>query len=1281
LKFSSLALVAAMMMARMLPAAYFEPNHGQSQTGDPYLARTSGGMASIGPSSLRLHSLAGPDVEVSLEHADAHAPAFGLDPLPGVSHYALKPNPSDWIYGVPHFAGVRFERIYPGVDLRYHFSGSRIEFDFELANAASLGRIRLRFSEGVRVTEAGDLRVGIGAIHRPIAWQTIAGKRRNVDVFWRLAGGDGAGFRMGPHDPAAPVTIDPVVGFATYLGGSSAESDTRMIVDSTGNIYMAGTTYSTDFPASEPPGSVLNAPAGLREATVYVTRLAPDASTIAWSFYIGGSAWQRCAGLAQDSLGNIFLLTTTASANFPVTTGAWKKSIDSTFIDEAVVKLDAQSGHIAASTYVGLQANAGVLNTVPFAVDYAGGVYVSGLTGSAFQPTAGAWITKSNGVPGIYENFGIVRLSASLTSAVYATYIEMGVPNLLQTDLQGNLILTGSSAGSSFTPFNPIPGFSQTSGGIFAAKLNAFGSALIYASLIDGGGYDSETTDLQVDRQGNAWIAGHTAGTAFPQVNPLVLDPVPSNYPSADQTNGSPFFVEIPPTGGALVRSTLFFGPGYTTSQGQLPTSAVKLAFPSGRLCLSGTGVSSETTGALGGSSYSSTGPNPVYGTWSLNCVDEAGSQLAIRTVLPPTSGSYASMQATPDGALLFAGMAYSGFATTPGIVQAGFAGDLSPDALGALNGGDAFLLRVSLGNPVPHLTSVYPDSIFRGSANQSPNNGAYSFTLNGTGLAYGTQMTWNGQPVASTFNSPTQITVTGVTETQLQAGANQIGASLAGPGGGVSNMVTVNVYNPAPSSITISPSLLATGSPEKKIAIFGYGISPSSVLTWNGSVRSATYVAPTPPATNGYLEFLIEPAEMTQPAVIAVTLTNVGPGGGASAPARFVIQPSSGAGAPGITGPGNYAFDESTPPPGTVTLSGYGFTSASTVTWDGAAIPASFVSTNTLAITPPDGALATLGSHDLVAANGSLASGIYRFAVVRSLGNLAKTAYDPQKNLLYVLSAPQVIPLTPVTYDLAIYDARNGHKTGGMTGVITQLNALAVSDDGAYLYMAGGATAEEIKRYNAAAGSIDLDWQIQIPAAFLDPNITSLVTISGSPQSVIALVQSEYNAVSQQTVIFDNDQPRAGANSIYLNCCYNGFPFATSNRLFFASTWPCLQWRDFDAGGFEGSGSGQCGTNPPELQSSNGFFWLTDGTRTLNVATPPGLPGAPWAIDNENRVVWGGVSSANSPILEVQVNLDTLQEQMRGSLTLPYASGSPQIILARDGTPRLLTSSSLIAP
>ena len=533
----------------------------------------------------------------------------------------------------------------------------------------------------------------------------------------------------------------------------------------------------------------------------------------------------------------------------------------------------------------------------------------------------------------------------------------------------------------------------------------------------------------------------------------------------------------------------------------------------------------------------------------------------------------------------------------------------------------DAFLMRVSLPNPSPQISSVFPDSILLdASNNQSSSVAGWNFSLTGQGFAYGTQVAWNGQPVTSVFNSSNQLSAGVVLQALVQAGANTIGASLPGPGGGVSSPVTVTGYNPAPE-ISISPASVNAGAAETKVIVSGSGLSAASVLTWNGSVRPATFVPGATPQAGGHLSLLIEPPELAQPSTSTITVTNPGPGGGLSLPVSFVVQATSGAGVSSVSGPGFIEIDDSTTASSAISLSGSGFTTSSVAFWDGAAVPSALVSSTQLAITPPAGALSVVGHHSVQVSNGTLASPALPLLVIRTLPLTSFQVYDSVHQLVYMLVAPQT---NGGGSDLAIYDAVTGEKTGGTANIISTPQAMAVSDDGSYLYIAGGVSNLEISRFNAAQGAVDLDWQVFTPATFYGAAIAGLATITGAPESLAVLVNDTNANTGAILFVYDRDRPRALTGSSFLGNLYLPSMFASSSRVFINGvvSFPCLEWWNFDAAGVE-SASAQCGMNPPELTGSHGFQWLTDGNRTTTVSAPAGAGGLTlsWQVDPVRRL------------------------------------------------------------
>ena len=186
--------------------------------------------------------------------------------------------------------------------------------------------------------------------------------------------------------------------YSTYLGGSSFEGGGlagvgEIAVDSAGAAYVTGETFSTDFPTT----------AGAFDTTfngvddVYVTKLDPTGSSLAYSTYLGGSSVDTGNGIAVDPQGTAYVTGRTASTNFPTTTGAFDTSWNGGFDDAFVTKLNPAGSSLDYSTYLGGSTRSDEFG-LGIAVDSQGAGYVTGVTGSAdFPTTAGAFDTSFNG--------------------------------------------------------------------------------------------------------------------------------------------------------------------------------------------------------------------------------------------------------------------------------------------------------------------------------------------------------------------------------------------------------------------------------------------------------------------------------------------------------------------------------------------------------------------------------------------------------------------------------------------------------------------------------------------------------------------------------------------------------------------------------------------------------------------------------------------------------------------------------------------------------------------
>jgi len=242
--------------------------------------------------------------------------------LPGVTHYLLGRDTTRWRTAVPRYGRLRCEDVRPGVALEFHGDGRRLEYDLVLAAGVSPEDVRLCIegSAPVRPLPDGELEIPAGGVtlvqEAPIAWHDDDPARTELTVEYVLHADGTIGFAVEGRDPTRPLRIDPVIAYATYLGGTGADAVLDLARDTQGNLYLVGYTSSANFPLRNPFQPAVN---GLYD--MFVTKLDPTGTTLIWSTVIGGSGGYGVDewALAVDvgSQGRPAVLGLTENADFP----------------------------------------------------------------------------------------------------------------------------------------------------------------------------------------------------------------------------------------------------------------------------------------------------------------------------------------------------------------------------------------------------------------------------------------------------------------------------------------------------------------------------------------------------------------------------------------------------------------------------------------------------------------------------------------------------------------------------------------------------------------------------------------------------------------------------------------------------------------------------------------------------------------------------------------------------------------------------------------------------
>jgi hypothetical protein len=272
---------------------------------------------------------------------NAKARVVALDELPGRGNYFIGNDPKKWRTNVPSYARVKYEGVYPGVDLIYYGNRRQLEYDFVVAPGADPNQIKLSFAgaEGMRVdTASGDLVLKVGdgevrfrkpAVYQPAVAAVYDRRRRSqsaataeLDGTFMLASNNDVAFRVAGCDPERPLIIDPVFTYSTYLGGSSTDEGGGIAVNAAGQAYVTGWTASSDFPTVNPLQANCDN-CSLSSYDAFVAKLNSAGSSLVYSTYLGGSGSDYGIGIAVDSVGSAYVTGWTwssdlhASANAP----------------------------------------------------------------------------------------------------------------------------------------------------------------------------------------------------------------------------------------------------------------------------------------------------------------------------------------------------------------------------------------------------------------------------------------------------------------------------------------------------------------------------------------------------------------------------------------------------------------------------------------------------------------------------------------------------------------------------------------------------------------------------------------------------------------------------------------------------------------------------------------------------------------------------------------------------------------------------------------------------
>ena len=320
--------------------------------------------------------------------------------------------------------------------------------------------------------------------------------------------------------------------YSAFIGGSAsylppgASAGSGVTVDSSGSVYVTGTTNAADFPTT---ANAFQAGFAQPQNPVqhgFVLSLNPTGTALRYSTYLRGGFGDYPTGIAVDGSGSAYVAGYTNSPNFPVTSGAYQSSIPSTNAG-FITKLNADGTGLIYSTFLGGPGSSfdTMINAV--AVDTSKNVYVAGFTQSSnFPTTSGSFEPAGSSAAGGYGF--VTKINTTGTNLLYSTFITGGGVSAagITVDSLGSAYISGSS---NFLDYSGLVTYGPAHAPeLFVLKLNPQGSSASYMTRL-GGSVEAHGTGVAIDPSGNAYVGGWTTSSDFPLVNPVEASRIPDN--------------------------------------------------------------------------------------------------------------------------------------------------------------------------------------------------------------------------------------------------------------------------------------------------------------------------------------------------------------------------------------------------------------------------------------------------------------------------------------------------------------------------------------------------------------------------------------------------------------------------------------------------------------------------------------------------------------------------------------------------------------------------------
>lgn len=503
----------------------------------------------------------------------------GKDKLPYYHNYYLGNDPAKWASGVSIYNNLIYKDIYHGIDLYLLEKDGYFKYEFIVAENVSPDGIMLEY-EGVNsLTLSGqDLIVttSVGQVKElsPRAFQILEnGDTLEVSCKYKIEK-KRVRFILGNYRKDLKLIIDPTLIFSSFSGSRADNWGFTATYDNEGNLYGGGITFNNGYP-------LINAYqenfAGGR-CDITISKFNATGTNLYFSTYLGGSRTEFPSSMVVNHNNELYVLGTTGSQDFPVTTGAY----DTTFhggssvtlsntlefndgADMVISKFKSDGTQLLASSYIGGTGNDGLNLSDSLIYTYGddargeiilddqSNVYVASSTVSPdFPVTPGAFQPQIAG----RQDVCVFKMNHNLSNLIWSSYLggaleDAGYSLVISSD--NTVYVCGGTHSSNFpvtpdavqTATSEVSSRNRADG--FITHIHEFGTRILHSTYL-GTSYYDQTFCIKNDRDNYPHVVGQTKAPGYEWITNATWF-----YPNSGQ-----FITKLSPRLDSIIWSTSF---------------------------------------------------------------------------------------------------------------------------------------------------------------------------------------------------------------------------------------------------------------------------------------------------------------------------------------------------------------------------------------------------------------------------------------------------------------------------------------------------------------------------------------------------------------------------------------------------------------------------------------------------------------------------------------------------------------------------------------------------